>query len=93
MKYIELCNKILSHQQIKFEELTEFLAAYCEKTNKPNEMLNTLIQGVQQHQVNLSQVIQEYYLNTDVDFCSLYDKNGYLLKQFVYEDVGKMSSV
>jgi len=93
MKYVELCNKILSRQQIKFEELTEFLAAYCEKTNKPNEMLNTLIQGVQQHQVNLSQVIQEYYLNTDVYFCSLYDKNGHLLKQFVYEDVGKMSSV
>lgn len=85
----ELIQRLLSSTQINLKDLNEFISNYTyNKLNRhiTGEELQGIIHLIQMNIFNLRYAVLEAANDLKLNVMSAFDKNGVLLKTYVYED-------
>jgi hypothetical protein len=84
VKYLDLCQRVLSRQQIRQEELAEFVIDYCTSKGKPEIVnhISEVMQLIMMGSFNLNHIISEYVKDHNKQLCTL-SKDGVLIKQWI----------
>lgn len=85
MKHLAFCNKVLMGQHVDLDEMTSFIADYCNDKGKyvTGEQINIIVYLVQMQHFDIIYAIKEYAKMNNLVYYVWKYPNGNILKHWI----------